>query len=345
MAYQRLTNSQIESDPKQQLRTLTRKHRFLVAVDSDGCVADNMNGKQILIFHPLYMEFYQLWEIETYFREVAEYYSLFSLHRGCNRFLAVLFSLRALCSRPDVRQAAASQKVCLPPSQPVEDYINFAQSNQLGLGNPGLEKFLTTRPMDWGLHKLLSWSQAVNRTFPFLEIPPFENVRQALALMAEKADLIVVSQTPYEDLANFWEKYNLTGYIQLIAGQEMGSKTDHIQLAREAGDYPAECVLMIGDADGDRKAVKQNQGFFYPVPPGQEEQAWKNLPFFFEQFVQGIYGKEGEEKLLSEFSRVLLSSPPWEKADYNHISAYREKQELRLNLYRRFHPSGRLKII
>ncbi|AKI97429.1 hypothetical protein [Kosmotoga pacifica] len=34
-----------------QLKSLKRTKRFLVAIDTDGCVADNMNGKQMFIFH------------------------------------------------------------------------------------------------------------------------------------------------------------------------------------------------------------------------------------------------------------------------------------------------------
>ena len=72
MALPRLTEKQIKEDPEQQLRKFKRTKDFLVAIDTDGCVTDNMNGKQMLIFHPQLLEFYQLWKIESYFREVAE---------------------------------------------------------------------------------------------------------------------------------------------------------------------------------------------------------------------------------------------------------------------------------
>ncbi|HPP11297.1 MAG TPA: hypothetical protein PKW42_01065, partial [bacterium] len=184
MTYQRLSPEQVKSDPERQLRDFKRHHEFLVAVDSDGCVVDNMNGKQILIFHPLYIEFYNLWPIETYVREIFEYYSLFSIHRGCNRFLAVQSTVRDLHARQDVRTIVEKEKIILPAREPVDAYIKYATENKQGLGNPGLEKFLTSRGMDWPVHKLLGWSEAVNRSFPFLEIPPFENVRQALSYMA-----------------------------------------------------------------------------------------------------------------------------------------------------------------
>jgi len=78
MALPRLTEEQIKEDAEQQLRKFKRTKDFLIAIDTDGCVTDNMNGKQMLIFHPQFLEFYQLWGIESYFREVAEYYNLFS---------------------------------------------------------------------------------------------------------------------------------------------------------------------------------------------------------------------------------------------------------------------------
>jgi len=64
----RLNEKQIKEDPEQQLRKFKRTKDFLVAIDTDGCVTDNMNGKQMLIFQPQFMEFHQLWEIESYYR-------------------------------------------------------------------------------------------------------------------------------------------------------------------------------------------------------------------------------------------------------------------------------------
>jgi len=104
MDFVKLTDEQIKNEPEQQLKNFKRRKDFLVAIDTDGCVTDNMNGKQMLIFHPHYMEFYQLWGIESYFREIAEYYNLFSIHRGCNRFIAVQHTLKSLNKREDVQQ-------------------------------------------------------------------------------------------------------------------------------------------------------------------------------------------------------------------------------------------------
>ena len=262
MALIKLTHQELKDDPEKQLKNFKRTKDFLVAIDTDGCVTDNMNGKQILIFHPQYLEFYQLWGIESYFREVAEYYNLFSVSRGCNRFLAVQCTLKALISRKDVQQALKEKEVQLPEIEPLENYIEYCTRNNLGLGNPSLEKYLAMQPLNLYLYKLLGWSEAVNRTFPFinLKIPPFDNVKASLELMTQYADVLVVSQTPYEDLANYWEARGLDNYIQTIAGQEMGNKGHHIEVAKRAGGYSDDRVLMLGDGDGDYKAVKKNNG-------------------------------------------------------------------------------------
>jgi len=347
MALPRLTEKQVKEDPEQQLKNFKKIKDYLVAIDTDGCVTDNMNGKQMLIFHPQFMEFYQLWSIESYFREVAEYYNLFSVDRGCNRFVAIQLTLAALKNRRDVRQVLEERYVKLPDTKSLNEYIAYTKENKLGLGNPSLEEFLNQDPLDLTLYKLLGWSEAVNRTFPHVsaKIPPFDNVKECLELMAQYADILIVSKTPYTDLANYWEDQGIAKYVQIIAGQEMGSKGHHIEVAKKAGQYEDNQVMMIGDGGGDLKAVKLNKGLFYPTPPGQEKEAWKSFPDAFKKFIKGEYKGEFEDKLLKVFNEALLTSPPWQQADYNHINSYKEKQETRKSLYKKFNPQGKLLIL
>jgi len=347
MAFSALPKEEIVKEPEQQLKTFKKTRDFLVAIDTDGCVVDNMNGKQMLIFHPQYMEFFDLWEIESYVREIAEYYNLFSISRGCNRFLAIQHTLRDLYQRQDVLKAAKEHGVRLPPREPLESYVKDSTEKSVGLGNPSLEKFLAARSMDFSLYKLLGWSEAVNRTFPFINprIPLFENVRESLRLVADHADIVVVSQTPYDDLLNYWTTQNVTQYITLIAGQEMGSKGHHLEVLKKAAGYADDHVLMIGDADGDLKAVKKNNSLFYPIPAGREREAWKTFPDAFKSFLNAGYDGAREGSLLEAFAKVLLTVPPWETAGYDHAAAYREKQPIRKTLYQALNPTGRLLIL
>ncbi len=347
MALPRLTKEQIKEDAGQQLKNLKKTKDYFVAIDTDGCITDNMNGKQMLILHPQFMEFYGLWDIESFFREVAEYYNLFSVDRGCNRFIAIQLTLRTLTEREDVQKVLAERGIKLPDAKPLNDYINYAQKNKLGLGNPSLEKFVNENPTCLPLYKLLGWSEAVNRTFPHIsaKIPPFNYVKESLDLMAQYADIMVVSKTPYEDLVNYWETQGIADYIQVIAGQEMGSKAHHIEVAKKVSKYEDDNVLMLGDGKGDLKAVKKNNGLFYPISPGKEQEAWERFADIFEVFIKGKYKGEFEENLLASFDKVLLTTPSWERLGYNHMNAYREKQEIRKALYEKLNPGGRLLIL
>ncbi len=341
MNLKRLTNKDLKADPEIQLKKFKRTKDFLIAIDTDGCITDNMNGKQMLIFQPQFMEFYYLWGIETYFREVAEYYNLFSTDRGCNRFVAISLILKALKKRDDVKNTD------LPDVEYLDEYIAYAEKNNLGLGNPSLEGYLNKNPTTLFYYKLLGWSEAVNRTFPQIsgKIPPFNGVSEALKEMAEFADIVVVSKTPYEDLANYWEDKGIDKYVQVIAGQEMGSKGHHIEVAKSSGRYTDDEVLMLGDGNGDLKAVKKNNGLFYPVIPGREQRCWDDISDALTRFRSKEYKGSFEDKLLNGFKAALLTAPPWEEEGYDHRNVYLEKQPIRKELYDKFNPEGRLMIL
>lgn len=347
MSLTRLTDIQLKENPEVQLKGFKRTKDFFVAIDTDGCITDNMNGKQMLIFHPQFMEFYNLWAIETYFREVAEYYNLFSIDRGCNRFVAILLTLKALRSRDDISRITLEEDIVLPGTGLLDEYISYVKENNMGLGNPSLEAYLDKNPTNIFYYKLLGWSEAVNRTFPHIsaKIPPFNGVSKTLSQMAEYADLIVVSKTPYEDLANYWENHGIDQYVQVIAGQEMGSKGHHIEIVKIAGGYTDDQILMLGDGNGDLKAVKENSGLFYPITPGGEQYMWDNFLDAFKKFIDRQYKGKFEEELLYDFKNALLTVPPWEVTNYNHVTTYKEKQSIRKELYQRFNPVGKLTIL
>ena len=347
MPQERLTKAQLRDDPKIQLKKFVRTKDFFVAIDTDGSVTNNMNGKQMLIFHPQFMEFFNLWGIETYYREVAEYYNLFSEHRGCNRFVAISFILKALAERNDVVKVLERKNITLPDVKTIDAYIAWAKGAEMGMGNSSLEKYIYLNPTIFFLYKLLGWSEAVNRTFPHIsaKIPLFDGVADNLRMMSEHADMIVVSATPYEDLANYWEGQGIAKYVQAIAGHEMGSKSHHVEVVKEKGKYSNDCILVLGDGDGDLRAAKSNSGLFYPIISGSEQQSWDNFPGAFKKFIGKKYEGEFEDKLLNDFSKALLVVPPWEEPGYNHQKAYREKQSIRKSLYERFNPEGRLAIL
>jgi hypothetical protein len=99
-----------------------------------------------------------------------------------------------------------------------------------------------------------------------------------------------------------------------MAGQEMGSKAEHLQFAA-AGKYPPENILMIGDSPGDHRAAKSNNVLFYPIVPNREERSWQRLlQEGLGRFFAGTFAGAYEKELFREFDDSLPATPPWEAA-------------------------------
>src|ERR1051325_9968609 len=141
--------------------------------------------------------------------------------------------------------------------------------------------------------------------------PPAPRGRTSLDNLSRFADPMCISQTPADALKREWAEHRIDGYVKMIAGQEMGTKTDHLKLAA-AGKYAPAKILMIGDAPGDFKAAKSNQALFFPINPGFEEKSWERL--FGEalgRFFEGSYAGEYEAGLVKEFDACLPENPHW----------------------------------
>ncbi len=329
----------------EKLKNFSQKKEFLMAIDSDGCVFDSMNPKQSIAFHPKIMEFYELWGIESYLREVAEFVNLFSRTRGCNRFIALQHIYRFLRGRPEAREVMIEQGIRLPETTALDAYVEAYKD--ISLGNPTLEEYVQKKAkssLESSLSKLLAWSKAVNLAIAnkIKNIPPFDYIRESLSLASQNADLVVVSQTPYEALDREWRQHNLDGYVAAIAGQEMGKKEEHIRIAAQKR-YPSDKILMIGDAPGDKKAADANGALFYPIIPGRETESWKKLAKeALLKFFGGTFVGDYQEAIIAEFDQALPSRPPWQEPGYSHQVSYKERQPLRKAMYERFDPQGRL---
>lgn len=181
------------------------------------------------------------------------------------------------------------------------------------MGNPALiEK--VNGGTDTVLSQTLDWSLAVNETVGQMVhgVPPFPYVRESLDAAAVDCDMVVVSATPCEALNREWQENGIDHYVQVIGGQEMGSKKD--MLAAVQGRYDLDKCLMIGDAPGDLKSARANGMLFYPINPGDETQSWKR---FYEEaypkFIRGEYAGDYESALIAEFDEYLPEHPPWQE--------------------------------
>lgn len=282
------------------------QHDTFVGIDSDGCVFPTMEIKQKRCFHKLIVSHWHLEKIEKYVREAAEFANLYSKYRGRNRFPCLLLSIDLLRNRPEVLASG----VKLPAFTSLKKFIDSG----VPLGNPTLEK-LARETGDRELASILKWSQDVNAEIAktVKNVPPFKWVRESLARIRAQADAICVSQTPTEALMREWQEHNLMAYVKVIAGQELGTKQEHLQMATQ-GRYPADRILMIGDAPGDFSAARGVNGHFFPINPGHEAASWERFAReAFNKFLDGTYGGAYEKALIAEFDRLLPETPPWIK--------------------------------
>lgn len=287
-----------------QLRDMKPDRDFFIGIDSDGCIFDSMEPKHKECFCPVTIWKWGLEAVSKYARETWDFVNLYGRTRGCNRFLALRDTMDLLRSRPAVQ----ARSVAIPELADLKAWVQ----REAKLGNPALEAEIE-RTGSGELECVLDWSQAVNEAVERIvrNVPPFPGVHDALREASGKADLMVVSSTPFEALAREWEQHDLVQYVRAIAGQEVGKKD--VQIGSGAGGkYPAERILMIGDAYSDRKAAKANGALFYPVLPGHEEESWARLrDEALGRFFDGTFAGEYEEDLARELAAALPETPPW----------------------------------
>jgi phosphoglycolate phosphatase-like HAD superfamily hydrolase len=265
-----------------------------------------MEVKHKECFIPNIIKHYDLAAVSKYAREAGEFVNLYSKHRGINRWPALLMVFDLLAEWPEVQRRGTQ----LPEVPTLREWAKTEKA----LGNPQL-KAAVEKTGDPVLKHALDWSEAVNATIAEIvhDVPPFPFVRESLQALSNKADMICVSQTPGEALQREWEEHDIARYAAVIAGQEMGSKTEHLKLAA-GGKYPTDRCLMIGDAPGDMKAARANAFLFFPVNPGREEESWQRFhEEAMDRFFAGTYAGDYEAKRVAEFEALLPEVPPWKR--------------------------------
>ena len=291
-------------DYQKLLLNLEPHHEFFIGIDSDGCVFDTMEVKQKKFFIPNALEYFNLYPIENILRETWEFVNLYSIYRGGNRFNSLIKVFELLHNREEIRDYVN----LLPNMRSLKQWVGA----ETKLGNANLRIYFGSN-YDADLEKVVKWTEAVNKDISesLRNIHPFHQAKLSLEKISSFADLVIVSQTPLDALEREWEEHDLKKYITAIAGQEHGTKMEHIAFA--AGNkYLKDKVLMIGDAKGDLDAAEHNGILFYPILPGKENQSWEQfLNEGFDKFLKGMYAGRYEDELKKAFEEALPVNPPW----------------------------------
>ena len=284
------------------LNFLPRFENF-VGIDSDGCVFDTMEIKQKDFFHPHIIRHWRLEAIEPQVRAAAEFTYLYSTFRGLNRFLGLCKTFELLHDWPE-----AFNNAQLPNPADLRRYCDS--------GKPLSNETIKTEAKNTGsriLKEASEWSTRLNEDIDRnMPLPPvFTGVEEALQRIQQHSDAIVISQTQAVALLKDWYRDNLAKYVSVIAGPELGSKVDHFTMAA-VDRYPANAILMIGDAPGDMAAAQAIGCNFYPINPGHEVESWERfMDEAYANFLSGGFDANYQEGLEKEFKALLPHTPPW----------------------------------
>lgn len=278
---------------------------FFVGIDSDGCAMDAMDIKHQECFTPAYIKSWDLQPVSTLARETAIFVNLGSITRGLNRWLALRQLLDLLRDRVEV----AERGVVIPDYPELTEFID----SEYPLSDKGIAAYAAAHPSPTA-DRMIAWGNEVNARIADMVhgCGPFPGVREAMAAMYDDVDEMTVSATPLEALQREWTEHGLAQYMHVIAGQEMGSKAEHVEYAAK-GKYADDHIMLIGDAPGDRDAAAKVGCLYYPILPGEEKRSWQRFTDeALGKFLDGSFAGAYQQQLIDEFNAKLPDQVPWE---------------------------------
>ncbi len=291
------------------IKDLKRKKDFLICIDSDGCLLDNMELKHKECFCPAFINCWDLQAVSRYAREIWEFVNLYSSTRGTNRFPALVRALDLVSGREEIRQRGIESFEIDALRKWCEITDNFSESALTSY----IDGFSSEVPED--LKRALCWSKEVNANILHIvrNIGPFPEVAETLKTLSESADIAVVSSTPQEALIRELGNCGIMQCFDAVAGQESGTKEVCVRKLMEQGGYQPDHVLKVGDAPGDYRAATANGCLYYPIIPGRESESWRKLRETVKDcFTSGNYRGQKMDELVRQFFFVLPENPSWE---------------------------------
>ena len=268
--------------------SFTKKHDYLVCVDSDGCVMDTMNCKHFHCFGPCMVT---EWGLEEWKEEILDRWNvinLFSMTRGINRFKGLAMALGEIDQKyKPIRGIQALQAwTDTAPALSNDGVIQAVEETS----DPDAKHIL---------EKALSWSKAVNAAIVALPEAlkvPYDGAKEGLAAAHVFADVAMVSSANRDAVEEEWGKFGLLEHTDIVLAQDIGSKAACIAEMLKFG-YDLNKVVMIGDAPGDCDAAEKNRVHYYPILVNHEKESWDEaIAVAFGKLQSGEYAAYGEEK-------------------------------------------------
>lgn len=288
------------------LTDMKRTKDYLVCIDSDGCLLDNMELKHKECFCPAVVNVWNLQGASKYVREVHEWVNLYSRSRGWNRFPAVVRTLELSYARSELKERG----YIMPNLKPLKMWIEETPV----LSAVAIDEYARKCPdCDPLLLQAAQWSREVDANIAHIvrNILPFPGIREAVLKLREFADVVVVSATPHDSLVRELTAVGIAPLMTAIAGQELGTKSQSIRKAMSHG-YAADHVLKIGDAPSDYEAARDNGVLFNPIVAGKERDSWNNvLEVSSVKFRNGTFKGKYQDEILKDFFATLAEEPHW----------------------------------
>ena len=268
------------------INNFTKKHDYLICIDSDGTAMDAMNAKHKLCFGPCFVT---EWNLESHQDEVLTIWNdinLYSSTRGVNRFIGFAEILRRINGK----------YLEVNDFEILKNWVETAPE----LSNKCLKEEVQKNDSPI-LKKALNWSLAVNQAISKLDgNKPFEGVKECLEYAFGKVDISVISSANMSAIVGEWSHYDMLKYLDVMTSQEIGTKAECIAKMIQKG-YDADHVLMVGDAFPDIDSAKANNVFFYPILADHEKECWEELKsFYLDEFLSGNY-KKHQDDLIQKF--------------------------------------------
>ncbi len=283
-------------------------NEYFVGIDSDGTVFNSMELKHKDCFIGSLIRIFDLAPIAHEIHIVWNYVNIFSINRGINRFKALLLTFNYLREMNVVK----TSNIEIPNLKILKKWIDKTEQ----LSNDSLMKFSmeVTSYERIELETVIEWSKDVNRMVQItaINLPPMEGALEAMSLLKDNVDLVVISNTPLKTLHREWLENNIFNNILYIAGQETGTKTQMLKAVAE-NKYDPNKILIIGDAPGDLKAAQNINALFFPILPLKEELSWSEFNTFgYNHFINNSYQGEYQKRQIQKFQSILDLTPPWE---------------------------------